>query len=487
MSDRSPPRRRMVHAAGGAALLVLGLMACTPDDAPSEAIAPVLDASDVGDSDMQAGMDAQVADAGDPAIDMGSIADRGVDAQVDQGRMDAEPAPIECLEPGPMDALCDPQTNCCADGLVCADFGGGGRCVQACDARVADCGHQALCVPLSLPGGDRPLPGACLRSARCDVDAGPACGPNSTCTILSNISLCTRAGDARPGEACTVFAENPVLCAAETSCVLGTCQAACGRRGDCADGARCVDYAARLGGDAFRFCYAGCDVFAQQGCGPDATCVVADVAPTAGTDRREILGACVDRPQGVGTQSQACTPAPGTDWGDCKGGHLCQRPAAGAAPICVGVCDDVDRSLCAHGSLCVLDVFDVPMGLCVGECVVWPGPEDKRCAADEICAYKHIGLDQAGAAVPGGRCEPRLNAPAAGALPGEICQLDAATGHHDCATGALCTALDPQSPPVCVPLCTLAEGGDRPCPVDQGCVDVFDDGRIGVCLEGFAK
>lgn len=460
---------------------------CTPNDSSPAIVAPAADARDIIDLDVSDAFDATGADAGDARLDAGLAGETGVDQRPDLGRSDAEVAPVECASPQPLDAGCDPHANCCADGLVCANFGGGGRCALACDARMEDCGPSALCVPLSLPGGNGPLPGACLPSARCDVDAAATCGPNSTCSVLSNITLCTRSGAAQPGEACTVFSEDPVLCAPGSSCILGTCWAACDRNGACAGAARCVDYSRRLDGDSFRFCHAGCDVFDQQGCAANATCTVGDVAPTAGTDDREVLGICVDEGHGMGAQNQPCSPVAGIDWGDCKGGHLCQRPTVDASPVCVGVCDDVDRSLCTQGSLCVLDVFDVPMGLCTGECLVWPGPDDKRCGVDEICTYRHVGLDQGGVAAPGGRCEPRLNAPAAAARPGEVCQLNRASGLHDCAQGNLCTALDPAAPPVCVPLCTLDDDGAHPCPQDEGCVDVFDDGRIGICLEGFAK
>lgn len=486
MTKRPDRRRSPRFAAHGLACLAVAI-GCTAPDAHPPAVVPGADARDIAELDMRGAFDAQATDAQVDPLDLGPDGGSAGDASDDQGRPDARPPPAECLEPQPMDALCDPQTNCCADGLVCADFGGGGRCARACDAREQACGAHALCVPLSLPGGGRPVPGACLRSARCAVDAAATCGPNSTCTVLSNITLCTRAGEAQPGEACTVFAEEPVLCAPGASCVLGKCRAACDAGGGCAGDARCVDYAPRLDGDAFQFCHADCDVYDQQGCAPDATCAVGDVAPTAGTREREVLGICVDRPSGMGAQNQRCTPVAGTDWGDCKGGHLCQRPAPNAPRVCVGVCDDVDRSLCTHGSLCVLDVFDVPMGLCAGECVVWPGPDDKRCGPGEVCAFRHVGLDQAGAAVPGGRCTPRLGAPAAAAQAGEACQLDPVTRHDDCAQGTVCTALDPAAPPVCVALCTIDEAGGRPCPIDQGCVDVFDDGRIGLCLDGFAK
>ena len=485
MPVRPSHRLRLLRATWGLASVMLWIGCASPD--PSESVVALpFDARDISDLDMDTALDVGVADAGDAFADRGLMNDADVDPHPDQGHADAAP-PAECMSPQPLDALCDPEANCCADGLVCANFGGGGRCARRCDARDEDCGPQALCVPLSLQGGGRPVPGACLESAHCDVDAASVCGPNNTCTVLSNITLCTRAGEAQPGEACTVFAEEPVLCVPGASCILGTCWAACAADGACPGDARCVDYATRLGGDRFRFCHDGCDVFEQQGCAADSTCTVGDVAPVAGTDTREVLGMCIDRAQGMGIQNQPCAPSVGIDWGDCKGGHLCQRPTADAAPVCVGICDDVDRSLCTHGSLCVLDVFDVPMGLCAGECVVWPGPDDKRCAVDEICAYRHVGLNQAGDAVPGGRCEPRTNAPAAAVRAGQVCARDPVTGHHDCAQGHLCTALDPAAPPICVALCTLADDGAHGCPMQQGCVDVFDDGRIGICLEGFAK
>jgi hypothetical protein len=469
-------------------LRILGLVAaigaggCTPSEEPGSVAPPqqalrdqgtVEDASaDRSTTDMRPGGDARDA-----------LVDATVDAALDARPADARPPIFDCSEPAQLDAPCLPHDDCCAEGLTCADFGGGGRCLPACDARQDECGAHALCVPLALPGGDQPTPGVCLSSARCTVEAEATCGPQSTCTVLNGITLCTRAGDAQTGEACTVFNEEPILCAASNTCLLGMCRAGCGAEQPCPRTARCVDYSARLAGDAFAFCHAGCDVFAQTGCAEGTTCAVGDVAPSIGDPRRQVLGTCVERPAGAGAQNQRCQGVPGTDWGNCRGGHLCRRVQADEPPICLGVCDDVNRSLCTAGSLCMPEGLGLPMGVCLGDCVIWPGPDDKRCAEGQVCDFAHVGLDQAGERVPGGFCRPGAQLHDVG----EPCIVDVATGGHSCRQGHICTALEAGAPPECVALCDQRPDGTHGCPEDQGCVDAFGNGSIGVCLEGFGK
>lgn len=468
-------------------LRILGLSAlcaggCTPAPGEAPIHTPPLMIAD-GGVRLDAEVDAVVSDRGVDPLDAAPPQDVGIDARPDAAREDARPPVFDCSTPAPLDAPCLPHDDCCAEGLTCADFGGGGRCLPACDARLQDCGERALCVPLELPGGDQPTPGVCLASARCSVEAEITCGPQNTCTLLDDITLCTRAGEAQAGDACTVFAEEPTLCATNHTCLFGACRASCDLDQPCPDPARCVDLSARLDGDAFAFCHAGCDVFEQTGCAPDATCAVADVAPTLGDARLQILGACVDRPAGAGTQNQPCRSVPGTDWGDCRGGHLCRRVQADAPPICLGICDAVNRSRCTGGALCMLDGFDLPMGVCLGDCVIWPGEDDKRCAAGQVCTYAHVGIDQAGQAVPGGFCRPGPQMHQTG----QPCRVDPDTGGHSCRQGHLCTALEAGAPPVCVQLCEPGPDPQHPCPENQGCVDALGDGNIGVCLEGFGK
>lgn len=454
---------------------------CTPADDPP----PVSAQLDGGPVDMQTPTDLHptdaIADATPLRLDV-DLRDATLDAAVtDAAAVDLAVPPAECLEPGQLDDACDPGGNCCADGLVCADFGGGGRCVTQCDARRPDCGPRALCVPLALPEGDRPTPGACLQSARCEVDAAPICGPETTCTVLTNITLCTRAGEVAPGDACTVFADEPALCAAGSTCLLGACRPGCAD--GCAGAARCVDFSAELDGAAFAFCFEGCDVFAQAGCADGMTCTVGAVAPTRGQAERQALGVCVDRPDGMGVQNQICAPVAGVDWGDCRGGHLCQRLTRDAPPRCLGRCDDVDRSLCVNGSLCVDDLPGVSTGVCIGDCTVWPEPGDKRCAAGEICRFEHIGRRRDGTVAPGGLCRPGSGQHGTG----EACALDPESGDHSCAQGHICAELEAGAPPVCLKLCERAADGQRGCGEGEGCVDAFGDPQIGVCLAGFRQ
>lgn len=462
--------------------LSVGLLSgCTPDEgAPRAAVAV-----DLGGLDQSAAPDQRpdpfIVDAAHPRLDVAphdAIVDAG---PPDGAALDLGETPVECLQPGQLDDACDPSGDCCGDGLVCADFGGGGRCVAQCDARTPHCGPQSLCVPLALPEGDRPTPGACLQSARCEVDSRLVCGPSTTCTVLSNITLCTRAGDVPVGGACSVFAEEPQLCAAGSTCLLGACRAGCD--GGCGPGERCVDYGAQLDGAPFSFCFAGCDLFTQEGCAADQTCVIGAIAPQIGGERGEVLGACLDRPQGTGVQNQPCAPIDGRDWGDCRGGHLCQRLARDAPPMCLGLCDASDRSLCVNGAICVDAVPGVDTGVCLGDCLVWPGPGDKRCADGEICRFEYIGTTRAGEPAPGGLCRP---GPAIHG-PGEACVVDAQTGDHSCVQGHLCTELAAGEPPVCVKLCALQGDGRHGCNAGEGCVDAFGDPRIGVCLAGFRQ
>lgn len=461
----------------GLAVTVIG---CTPAS-QTQAVAPPVELPRDRGPSFDAMVDQGVVDMGHAIRDVGVALDTGVDGMPDAGDAATRPPVFDCSEPAPMDAACLPHDDCCAEGLTCADFGGGGRCLPACDARQADCGAHAICVPLALPGGDQPTPGVCLSSARCTVDAAAACGPQSTCTVLDNITLCTRAGNAETGEACTVFDEEPVLCSANNTCLLGACRSGCSVEEPCPDTARCVDYATRLDGDAFAFCHAGCDVFRQTGCAVGATCTVGDVAPSIGDPRPQILGTCVDRPAGPGAQNQPCRGVPGTDWGDCQGGHICRRIRAEEPSVCLGVCDAVNRSLCTSGSLCMPDGLGLPMGVCLGECVIWPGPDDKRCAAGEVCGFEHVGLDQAGQRVPGGFCRPGNQMHRVG----QPCEN--VGGGHSCQQGQICTALEAGAPPVCVQLCERQADTAHGCPENQGCVDAFGDENIGVCLEGFGK
>ena len=362
-------------------------------------------------------------------------------------------------------------------------LGGGPQCANTCDANAdpTGCDPRELCNPeAQVDDPEAPSPGSCVPSQECDIDSAAVCGDGSTCAVVQNITLCAPAGTAQTGAPCEIFPDTEDLaCRPGLTCIAGTCSMPCGPDNSCDEGARCVDFTDQLEGQEFTFCYAGCNIFSQTGCGAGQTCAWTNTAPNAGENAEQAMGVCVDSPNGMGVQNEPCTQSEESYWGTCDH-SLCLPLSEGDDPTCLGFCDDVDQSDCINGSVCVRDALAVNLGLCLGECAFWPAEgAEPTCAEGEVCRFAFIGADANGPTAAG-LCSPSAQTDNTG----EECTVtNEATGDNSCVQGHICTAIVANAPPVCVKICEQGEGVANGCPPGFSCIDVFEDPNIGACLE----
>jgi hypothetical protein len=358
-----------------------------------------------------------------------------------------------------------------------------------CDANgnPTGCDLRELCNAFEeVEDPEAPSPGACIPSQECDIDASAVCGDGATCFAAQNITICAPAGTAEVGASCEAFPVDDAgmviadrACREGLTCVAGECAAPC--EGDmCGEGLRCVDFTEQLDGQEFTFCFAGCNIFTQDGCEANQTCVWTNTAPSVGSNAGEAMGICADEPNGQGQQNDACTPSETSYWGTCDHA-LCTSLSEGGDTQCLAFCDDVNRSDCTDGSVCVRDALGVDLGLCLGDCTFWPAEGGTTgCAEGEVCRFAFIGQDQAGAEAVSGICSASTQEHNTA----EECDLDEATGENSCVQGHICAVTVQDAPPVCVKICQIGEGVANGCPPGFACQAVFEgEENVGACLE----
>ena len=384
----------------------------------------------------------------------------------------------ECDEWLDRSQLCDLEIDCCRGDLVCVTLPTGPRCLRLCDAhaRPTGCGEHEVCSPDDrLAPADRPSPGVCIPGDGCRVGhEDEACGPPSTCLTAPPATFCAAAGEQDNGDACEAsFDDDRRRCQSGLYCAHGTCRPGCDA--GCGEGARCIDYGPRLDGLDFRFCFSGCDLFAQSGCAEAQACALFDEDHIG-----RAMAACIDAPNGQGTTGEPCDR--GVDyWGTCNAGHLCATLSAPVPPRCLAFCDSATLDRCAGASRCVAGLLtELDIGLCVGDC----DPMADRCGPGQYCRFTLIGRDAHGADVATGFC---AQGGPTGDI-GEACEPDNDPATDSCRSGQICATVEMGRQRQCTPLCYAGVGSPNPCSAGFACrTGVFVDStgvlsdRVGFC------
>jgi hypothetical protein len=389
-----------------------------------------------------------------PVIDM-VVADMAVAdmAVVDMAAPDLAAPDMRILpDQGPPIAPCTPcaTDRDCADDALCSDLIDGRRCVRMCSAQNPDvCDADYNCVnDLCLPAG-----------ARCDSCSVQGCPADQRCEPFSG-NCVPRAGQC---EACTGGED----CAPGLNCIqlgmVNNCLPACDANGMCPDGLICIGgNCAPPGGvcDACGGCPLDrplCNGFTGEclqcglgvPCLPGFSCDLAgecQANPAPGVCNTDLdCGDDVGQPRCVEGMCAECL-----DGADCPAGTQCAMGVCAPADACSGIvcqpdtaCDPADGTCrTAEGALgCAADADCGDMRACnlaTGQCY----RVDQRCDDQSVCA-------------PGSECRPDpfdMNQTICTCVKTNVADPAEANDAHrvPCQPGGVCLQLN-AAPGACVP------------------------------------
>jgi hypothetical protein len=417
----------------------------------------------------------------------------------------------------------------CGAGFVCNNPGGGGFCLEVCDASnrcptgatcynvgtadmpanvclpdcaaAQDCRQGQVCYPSSVGGfcylsqcqqdvdcqSDPSIiahcdAGRCVQDNACDLQTGMGCQMGEQCYQVGGVGACLRL--------CTAFGQN--TCPAGDACVptgndtegncvragMGGPNAACASQYDCAAGLRCVD-----DGTGNGRCLSICDTQAMNACPNGQICT-----PTVGR-----AGVCIDPCQSeCNANTTRCTaqgqqtcgqsdPDICLEWSAaaaCGAGQTCQDLYDACAPACHADAD------CAN----LLVPARCQQGACTVQSQCQPGgamgcQAPAQCFAATNDGTKGVCLETCDPL--GARCSQAAQACSVFGA-GDFCTVrgaagpgEACTSSADCVAGDLCLTLDAETT-VCLQICD-STGASHACPAGQMCYDLAVDGHLGVC------